>query len=83
MPIEAVCAAITWVYLVEALKGSPRVSWLHYRSGGRLWIANVLGALVIAVVTARSTWLMVAWQLVLLQLVLYDVAIKRSKGGIR
>lgn len=45
--LAVVLAAIGWVYLLEALKREQRIAWVHYRTTARLWILNLLGAVLI------------------------------------
>lgn len=79
-----VLAAVTVVYVIEALKQAHWAPQIHYRSSGVLWILNVIGALIIALCTSRD--LITFWAALAIQQVVYDGIVHRPAGihgGIR
>lgn len=80
-----ILAAVTWVYVIEALKQTPGVAWLHYRSRGRLWLLAVVGALLIAlIVPVDAPWWLVAWAALGVEQLTYDgIVHRRVPYGLR
>lgn len=79
-----ILASVSVVYAIEALKRAQWLPSLHYRSSGRLWILNVVGALLIALCTSRD--LITFWAALAIQQLVYDGIVHRSTGvhgGIR
>lgn len=89
--LVVVLAAVSWVYLVEACKTAKWCVWLHYRTGSRLQLVAVLGAVLIGL--GWRVWhpfaftvdvAIVMWAAWVIEQAVYDGIVHRPRlGGIR
>lgn len=73
-------AAVSWVYVIEAVKQAPSVRWIHFRSDDRLRALSLIGALGIALLVDRHDFVMASWGVLVLQQLVYDGIVHRSTG---